>query len=142
MVIIKISKATGKEIKEFNKKEWHKADIEHYGEPVRWLEKNIILKATEKGKIVGTVKAKYDGGVIYVRNLIVAKDKRGQGIGKRLMEEIEKIGKKLNTHKIFLFTMEKWDASKFYKNLGYKKTADLPKHYLKRDFVIYSKFLE
>jgi len=32
---IKISKSNEKEIKKFNKREWKKPDIEHYGGPIR-----------------------------------------------------------------------------------------------------------
>lgn len=136
-----ISKATEKEIKKFNKKSWHKADIEHYGRPVKWREKEFIFKATEKGRIVGTIKAKYDAGVIYIKNIIVNKEKRGQGIGEKLMDKVEKAGKRLGAHKLYLFTMESWDAAKFYRKLGFRKTANLSKHFLKRDYVIYSKFI-
>lgn len=138
---MKINKATEKEIAKFNKKMWRDEDIEHYGRPVRWVKKDLIFKATEQGKILGTVKARYEVGVVYVGNLIVAKDRRGEGIGRRLLEKVEKAGKKLGAHKMFLFTMEKWKASEFYRKSGYRKTADLPKHFLKRNFVIYSKFI-
>jgi len=139
--MINIDKATEKEIKEFNRKEWRKADIEHYGRGIRWIGKPFIFKAKENGKIVGSVKAKYEGGVIYVKNIIVDEDRRGRGIGRKLMERVEKEGKKIGGHKIYLFTMEKWGSSKFYKGLGFRKTADLKKHFLKRDFAIYSKLI-
>jgi len=91
--------------------------------------------------MVGNINAKYEGGVVYIKNLIVAKEKRHQGIGRKLVEKVEKEGKRLGGHKIFLWTGKKWDTHNFYRKLGYKKTADLPKHYLKQDFVIYSKFI-
>ena len=139
--MVRINKAIQREITKFNKKMWRGEDIEHYGEPVRWIERNFIFKATEQGKIIGTIKAKFEVGVIYIGNLIVVRDKRGQGVGRKLVEKVEKAGRRLGAHKIFLFTMEKWDATKFYKKLGFKKTANLPKHYRKRDFVIYSKLI-
>jgi len=138
---INISKASEKELKKFDRKAWHKADIEHYGRSIRWISKPIIFKAIEKGKIVGRINAKYDAGVVYIEGLIVAEGKRGQGIGRKLMEKVEKTGNRLGAHKIFLFTMEKWDSVKFYRSLGFKKTGNLPKHYHKRNFVIYSKMI-
>jgi ribosomal protein S18 acetylase RimI-like enzyme len=139
---IVISKATEKEIESFNKKVWKEADQEHYGLGARWVSKEIIFKAVERRKIIGTVKAKYDSGVIYVKNVIIAKSKRRQGIGRQLMAKIEEAGKKLGGHKIYLFTGKKWVSSrKFYEKLGYKKTGDLPKHFFKHDFVIYSKMI-
>ena len=138
---ISIKKATKKEIKQFGDGEWKKADIEHYGRPIHWVEKEFILKAVEGGRIIGYVKFKYESGVIYVRNLIVAEDRRGEGIGRKLMEQVERTARQLRAHKIYLSTGEKWRVRKFYEKLGYKKTADLPKHYFKVDFVIYSKMI-
>lgn len=139
---ISISKTTEKEIKSFSKRAWKEADLEHYGPGVRWIGKEFILKATEGKKIVGSVKAKYDAGVVYVKNIIIAKNKRRQGVGRKLMLKTEEISKKLGSHKIYLFTGKKWViARKFYEKLGYKKTADLPKHFFKHDFVIYSKMI-
>ena len=138
---ISIIKTTEKEIKRFGKKAWRESNIEHYGRPVRWIKKNLIFKATENRVIIGTIKAKYESGVVYVGELIVTKDKRRQGIGKKLMKKVEKEGKQLGAHKIFLFTGKKWDAGRFYRRLGFKKVANLPKHYLKHDFVIHSKMI-
>lgn len=63
--MIDISKATKKEIHEFNKREWHGMDIEHYGRPIKWHEKNFIFKATKTGGIVGTIEGKHEPGVVY-----------------------------------------------------------------------------
>lgn len=134
-----VSKAAEKEIKGFHKRAWAKADIEHYGRHTKWVSKEFIFKATEKGKIVGAIKAKYDAGVLYIKNLIVVKDKRRQGIGRLLMAKVEAAGKKLGGHKAFLFTGKTWPEQRFYEKLGYRKTGDLPKHFFKHDFVIYSK---
>ena len=136
---ITIAKTTEKEIKGFSKKARKEADIEHYGPAARWVSKEFILKATEGGKIVGVVKAKYEAGVVYIKNLIVAKDQRKQGIGRQLMAKAETAGKKLGGHKAFLFTGKTWSEKRFYEKLGYKKTGDLPKHFFKQDFVVYSK---
>ena len=136
-----IKKTTKGEIRRFGKKEWKRLDIEHYGRPVKWVEKEFFFKAVEKGRIVGYVKFKYECGVIYVGNLIIAEEKRGRGIGRKLMERVERTAKKLRAHKIYLFTGEKWDVCKFYEKLGYKKTGDLPKHFFKLSFAVYSKII-
>lgn len=138
---IKISEATDKEIGDFEEKAWRGEDLEHYGEPVSWIVKKFIFKASENGKIVGVTEGKFEAGVVYISTLIVAKGKRRQGIGEMLAKRVEKFGRDLGTHKIFLFTMEEWEAGRFYEKLGYKKTGNLPHHYLKRNFTIYSKLI-
>jgi ribosomal protein S18 acetylase RimI-like enzyme len=139
--MIKISKSTWKETKEFGDKEWPIANLEHYGHKVDYNQKDFIFKATEDGNIVGTIKGSHEAGVIYISYLIVAHDKKGRGIGKLLTQQAENFGKKLNSHKIYLTTGKGWEATKFYEALGYKKVADLPKHHFKKDFVVYEKFL-
>jgi len=134
-----ISSAREKEIKKFHHQAWQEADLEHYGPGVKWVSKFFILKARENGEIVGTIKAKYDAGVVYIQHLIVAADKRRLGVGQKLLQELEKRTKKLGAHKLFLFTGKNWTACKFYEKLGFKKIIDLPNHYLKRTFVVYSK---
>lgn len=136
-----ISETDEKSIKAFNKKEWYYADMEHYKKPIKWISKPLIFKAQEDGKIVGTVKAHYDMGVVYIKNLIVTSKKRRRGIGKKLLQKVEKKGRKLGAHKIYFYTMEEWESVYFYEKLGFKKTAELKKHYLKKDFVIYTKLL-
>jgi len=141
IIDVKISKATGKEIAVFSEKFWMDENIEHYGKPVKWLVKQYIFKATRNKKILGYIKGKFVVGVIYINTIIVDKNFRKKGIGKMLIKRVEEYAQKMNAHKIYFFTMETWAASKFYKKLGYNKSGILKKHYLKKDFVIYTKFI-
>lgn len=139
--MIKISESTWKETKGFGDIEWPFANLEHYGRRVDYNQKDFIFKATEDGKIVGTIKGSHEAGVIYISYLIIAHDRKGQGIGRLLTEEAEKFGKKLGAHKVYLMTGKGWEAEKFYQKLRYKKVAILRKHHFKKDFVIYEKFI-
>ncbi len=59
----------------------------------------------------------YCGRYIQVSSFIVDEEKRGFGIGKRILREIEKIGKKLNCEKIILdsFTENNKSHSLYFK---------------------------
>lgn len=138
---VKVTEATIEEIREFDKKEWRKANVVFYGSSVVWVGKRFIFKATKDGKIIGAAKGNYKAGVVYINAMIVDEIERRRGVGKKLIEKIGNWGKHLGAHKIFLFTMEEWEANKFYRKLGFKKTGDLPKHFLKKDFVIFSKYI-
>lgn len=140
--MIIIDKTTRDDIKKFNNKEWHGVDIEHYGKPVEWNDQDFIFKATDDGQIIGTITGKFESGVLYIDSLIIAKAKRGLGIGKKLTEKAEDFGRKLKGHKAHLITGKDWAAAKFYEALGYVKIADLPNHHFRKDFVIYEKTLE
>ncbi|MDO8618585.1 MAG: GNAT family N-acetyltransferase [Candidatus Daviesbacteria bacterium] len=138
---LKIFKRSTKAIVNFAKKEWENADKEHYGKAHDFSSKKFILAAYNGTEIIGKVSLIVRAGVGEVQEVIVAKLHRGTGVGKSLMLKIEEIAKKNNAHKLWLNTGKGWSAEEFYKNLGYEKTADLPNHYLKRDFVEYSKYI-
>lgn len=140
--MITVSLATREAIKDFNQVEWHGVDMEHYGKPVDWNEKEFVFKAEENGKIVGTITGKQESGILYIGGLIVAKSERGKGVGKKLLEKAEEFGKKEGAHKANLSTGKNWDATKFYEALGYKQVAILLNHHFHKDFVIYEKLLK
>ena len=59
----------------------------------------------------------YCGRYIQVSSFVVDEEKRGFGVGKKILREIEKIGKKLNCQKIVLdsFTENKKSHSLYFK---------------------------
>ena len=73
-------------------------------------------------KIVGVtgywvLRMLYCGRYIQLSSFIVDEEKRGLGIGKKLLKEIEKIGKKLNCEKVILdsFTENKKSHALYYR---------------------------
>ena len=106
--MIRITKATRKQIKYFNEKEWHGVDIEHYGKPIQWIDQSFIFKATEGGEVVGTSTGKFESGVVYVDTLMVGVSMRGKGIGQKLIKKVEDYGRKSGAHKIHLITGKDW----------------------------------
>lgn len=137
--MIAISKSTGEEIKEFNDREWVGADLKYYGKTSEWIKEKYFFKAEEDGKIVGAIAGKYEEGVLYIDDVIVAKDKRNLGIGKALVKKAEVYGKEMGGHKAYLITGKNWEVRKFYESLGFVKTGELLNHYRHVDFVIYEK---
>lgn len=59
----------------------------------------------------------YCGRYIQVSSFIVDEEKRGEGIGKKILAEIDKIGKKLNCEKVILdsFTENKKSHPLYYR---------------------------
>lgn len=141
IVGMRISKTNQKEVDEFEKEEWPYADMEHYGEKVKYNNKKFMFKATEKGTIVGMIQGKLESGVVTIDYLIVGHDYYRKGIGKALTKWVEDFAWKEKAHKLHLMTGKDWQAEKFYKKLGYKKVAILPKHNFKKDFVVYEKLV-
>ncbi len=140
---IKTYKSKTPEVEAFNKKEWEKADKEHYKTATNWKKDKYRLVAYSSDKeILGTLGLEILGGVAYVSTLIVSSLHRQEGVGTHLMNKAENTAKKHNCHKIYLETGKGWDSEKFYKKLGYEITGSLDNHYFNTDYIILSKKLD
>lgn len=136
-----ISPSTKEEIKPFNSMEWMDADTMYYGVPVDWTQTDFVFKAEDNGVIIGSVFGHVEEGVLDIKDIIIAKDKRRNGIGRQLMQEAEKFGKENGAHKSHIITGIGWPVENFYQALGYLKIAELKNHFLHKDFAIYEKTL-
>lgn len=82
-------------------------------------QKGIVLKALDDDKtIIGSVRAFCDNGTVYIGKLMVHPSKQGQGIGTKLLIEMEKQYPK---QRYELFTSTKSEKNiVLYQKLGYK----------------------
>jgi ribosomal protein S18 acetylase RimI-like enzyme len=80
---------------------------------------HIFLKAVLNDKIIGSVRATETAGTCHIGRLIVHPDNQNHGIGRRLMQEIEKNFKNSNRFELFTGSLSYKNIS-FYKKLGYK----------------------
>ncbi|HEY2811677.1 MAG TPA: GNAT family N-acetyltransferase [Rhabdochlamydiaceae bacterium] len=78
---------------------------------------SIFLKDRNQNVLGGVCGTTYYGS-LYVDSLWVAPALRGQGWGKKLMQEAEKIGKERGARFVTANTMD-WEALPFYKKLGF-----------------------
>jgi ribosomal protein S18 acetylase RimI-like enzyme len=139
---IKVYKTKRKNVTDFKNSEWHRADKELYGENIDWFdEKRQIAAFDDEGNVIGELGISLTSHVAHIKTLIVKKELRNKGIGEALIKKAEELAKEFDCHKIFLETGSTWKARSFYEKLGYKKTGELKKHFFKKDFWIYSKFL-
>lgn len=86
--------------------------------------KGIILKVSNNDEIVGSVRALIQDGVCIIGKLIVKPEFQNQGIGKRLMKEIEETYSQVKRKE--LFTGHKSTKNiELYKRLGYEKYKEV-----------------
>lgn len=85
---------------------------------------DVFLVCKNENKIMGTVRAVFDGYYCMLFDLAVDPNFRNYGVGKLLMREAEKKLKKQGARYIFLNSNDK--AIKFYKKIGYKKPKTNP----------------
>lgn len=137
--MVKIQETTQADIKAFNEKQWERADTDHYGKPMGWEEKRFALKAVQDGKIVGCLRLRIEGGVADLSQVIVDKEYRGKGIGKKLVFAAEKLAKKNGCHLVELVTGKDWPAATFYEPLGYTLAGEAPNYFHKKDFLWFVK---
>jgi ribosomal protein S18 acetylase RimI-like enzyme len=79
----------------------------------------IVMKAESNGQIIGSVRAEWIDNICKIGKLIVKPDFQNQGIGKRLMTEIERLFNTCSTYE--LFTGDKSEKNlTLYRKLGYK----------------------
>jgi len=86
-------------------------------------EKGIILKAIdENGIIIGSVRAYIEDGTAYIGKLIVHPTKQKQGLGTKLLQEIEH---ECTAERYELFTSDRSISNlRLYESLGYSKIRE------------------
>jgi predicted N-acetyltransferase YhbS len=100
-----------------------------------------ILVAEAEGLIVGSVRFWTVAGVCVIRLLSVSPTHQRRGVGKALIQEIERVT--ADTHKFYACTMLRTSRNvKFFLNLGYKAETVLPNHYHHLDLICFAKYRE
>ena len=85
------------------------------------VHREMFLVGSIKGQIVSTVMAGYEGHRGWINYLAVHPEFQSSGIGKLIMEEAEKLLRKIGCPKINLQVRStNINVIEFYKNIGYK----------------------
>lgn len=85
--------------------------------------RRVFLKYTQDGKIVGSVRAHLDeSGVCQIGKLVVLPEYQCRGIGRALMEAIEREFNKSNGYELFTGSIHEKTVA-FYHRLGYQTTS-------------------
>ena len=104
-----------------------------WNDPRRDIERKLLVQpelflvALDGDALVGTVMAGYEGHRGWINYLGVDPDRRGDGIGRALMAEAERLLAERGCPKISLLVREgNDDARAFYAALGYATDAAIP----------------
>jgi ribosomal protein S18 acetylase RimI-like enzyme len=102
-----------------------------------------VLVAETDGRIIGTATGIEEHESLHVCSVAVDPAFGGQGIARRLMQELEKIARERSCYKIFLQTA--WsmiEAIGLYGKLGYDQEGYQRKHFYGEDFLMFGKLLK
>jgi ribosomal protein S18 acetylase RimI-like enzyme len=135
---MKIIKASKKDIKEIGKLMFEEFSKPPFNEKVKfdsvlkslkfYFKIGEIFIAKEKNQIMGVLVFKieqyWEGKVIIIEDLAVKEEFKGRGVGKNLIEKLEKYSKENNIKRILLSTHIRTPALSFYKKIGFKITKD------------------
>jgi predicted N-acetyltransferase YhbS len=98
-----------------------------------------ILVAEVDGAVVGSVRFWTVAGVCVIRLLSVSPAHQGRGVGKALMQEIERVT--TDAHKLYACTMLRTARNvHFFLGLGYRSETVLPNHYHHLDLICFAKY--
>jgi GNAT superfamily N-acetyltransferase len=82
------------------------------------LDRGVILKYVEEGRILGSVRAFREGDTCHVKRLVVRPDQWGKGIGKSLMKDIEETYSDVKRFELYT-RIDHPRTRPFYQSLGY-----------------------
>lgn len=88
------------------------------------FETKIFLKAVNRDKIIGSVRAFLDSGTCHIGRLIVFPEYQGKGIGTRMMEKIEAAFPNAKRFELFTGTKSAHNI-RLYKRLGYRECREM-----------------
>ena len=98
-----------------------------------------ILVAEAEGAVIGSVRFWTVAGVCVIRLLSVRPAHQRYGVGKALIQEIERVT--ADAHKFYACTMLRTARNiHFFLNLGYKAETVLPNHYHHLDLICFAKY--
>ncbi|MCU0512458.1 MAG: GNAT family N-acetyltransferase [Anaerolineae bacterium] len=85
---------------------------------------NVVARADD-GELAGGAVVEVDAGWHFLDTLWVAADRRGQGLGRRLLSAVEQVSRQQGVGRLWLMTTD-FQALPFYRRAGYTVLAQQP----------------
>ncbi|HUS62318.1 MAG TPA: GNAT family N-acetyltransferase [Acidimicrobiales bacterium] len=115
-------------------REWVAYDDETYGGD--WAPSvPFAVVARRAGEVVGAASGRTVGSWAFVDEVIVAAEARGQGIGSRVLDEVERLCASRGCDRIDLTAFVGERAEAFYRGRGWSEVARIPNERWNRDTV-------
>jgi GNAT superfamily N-acetyltransferase len=115
---LRVSESGDAEVQAFADREWYAHGVDVLG-PDFPPEQPFTIVARRDGEVVGIAEGWTHGGVAYLRDLIVDRNQRPQGIGSRLLAAFESLAAERGVHHLALRTWTDSRSYGFYKDRGW-----------------------
>jgi len=138
---LQIEETTADAVASFVAAAWGQTDAERYGADLDWSAKRFVTQAMLGSETMGVARFRIRAGVGYLSEIVVRRDRRGQGVGTALLADFEARARAAGCHKLALITDGAGRARRFYEDRGYHVEGTLHNHYHGLDFVNLAKFL-
>jgi 2'-5' RNA ligase/predicted N-acetyltransferase YhbS len=113
-----VSERGDSEVQAFADREWYAHGVDVLG-PDFPPEQPFTIVARRDGEVVGIAEGWTHGGVAYLRDLIVDRNQRSQGIGSRLLAAFESLAAERAAHHLAVRTWTDSRSYGFYKDRGW-----------------------
>lgn len=85
---------------------------------------NLGCVAVDRGRLIGSVRARTDGRLLLIGRLVIAPDRQGEGVGSMLLEAVEQRGRESGCLEAELFTGSLSEANlRLYEREGYREST-------------------
>lgn len=88
-----------------------------------WTHGNGFMVASLRGQFIGTIAIDFKTNVPFISNLLIAKNLRNKGYGKRLLKYGEKYSRELGYDEVYLWCKD--ELLPFYNKLEWKKIDNI-----------------
>ncbi|HVS46798.1 MAG TPA: GNAT family N-acetyltransferase [Verrucomicrobiae bacterium] len=112
-----------------------------YNFSVIWHEQSHDVVAKDGETIVAAARLRIAASLGRIERLIVAPDRRRQGIARLLLDDLADLANYYNCHKMTILVPHRSAAQTFFEACGYREEAVLPQHTFKLDMAAMRKFL-
>lgn len=112
-----------------------------YDFAVVWHEERHDVAAIDGEEIVGAAMIRIAASLAHVERIVVAPERRRQGLGRAMLDRCAEIANYYNCHKLTLMVPHGGGAQRFFEACGYRQEAVLPQHAFKLDMAVLRKFL-
>jgi GNAT superfamily N-acetyltransferase len=130
---LQVGSALGAAAKAFATAAWEEHDTNSFG--FATPKDSFAITATDNGAVIGVAGGWFWMGVGYLSELMVHRDRRGQGVGTKLLAEFESEAERRDHRRLALRTERDDGASAFYASHGWRVEFVVPEWGGGKDFV-------